>query len=284
MANGTGQRDESRPGREDRVLPFTRFLGLSVAIAVFSGFVLLFFFPDQTDRLWAWTIKPTMTPILMGAGYMAGAYYFFRVYRATQWHTVGLGLLPVSAFAWSMLIATILHWDRFNRGHVIFYLWTGLYAVTPFVVPAVWLANHRQDPGPARGETMLPPWIRVVFGVLGAAELVCVIIAFLKPALAMAIWPWKLTPFTARVVAGWFSLTGGFGIAAAADGRWSAVRVTLQAAVIGLGLILVGVARAWSGFDAASSLTWVFIAFLALLLGAFVALLLAMEARRTAPS
>ena len=267
---------------DDRVFRFTRFVAINVVIAVFTGFVLLYLFPDRTDRLWAWTIKPSMTPTLMGAGYMAGAYFFFRVYRAAQWHTVGLGLLPVTVFAWSMLIATTLHWDRFNHGHLVFYLWTALYVVTPFLVPAIWYAQRKTDPGLAQTEVMLPMWVRLAFGVLGAAELVCVAVAFVRPGLAIAIWPWTLTPFTARVVAGWFSLTGVFGVAVAFDGRWSAVRIAVQAAVVGLGLILIGVARAWRDFDAANPLTWVFVGFLVFLVAGFVALLVVMDTRRNA--
>ncbi|WP_341472111.1 hypothetical protein [Candidatus Chlorohelix allophototropha] len=33
------------------------------------AFVLLYLFPNDTDTLFAWTIKPTMTPLIM-VGYL----------------------------------------------------------------------------------------------------------------------------------------------------------------------------------------------------------------------
>jgi hypothetical protein len=50
---------------DDHVLPYTR--GLSVFIAPFLvvAFVLLYFFPANTRQLFAWTIRPTMTPMVL---------------------------------------------------------------------------------------------------------------------------------------------------------------------------------------------------------------------------
>ncbi len=53
--------------RNDQVDRLTRIVAINVVIAVGSAFVLLYGFPDQTTRLWAWTIKPPMTPMLMGS-------------------------------------------------------------------------------------------------------------------------------------------------------------------------------------------------------------------------
>ena len=39
-----------------------------------------------------------MTALIMGAGYIAGAYFFVRVARATRRHGVHLGFLPITAF------------------------------------------------------------------------------------------------------------------------------------------------------------------------------------------
>ena len=58
-----------------------------------------------------------------------------------------------------MLIATILHWDRFNHGDaplvgaIVFYGWVTVYIVSPVVVLALWWFNRRTDSGgppPAR--------------------------------------------------------------------------------------------------------------------------------------
>ena len=38
-----------------------------------------------------------------------------------------------------MGLATLLHWDRFNHGHISFWLWAVVYAITPFLVLFVWI-------------------------------------------------------------------------------------------------------------------------------------------------
>jgi hypothetical protein len=48
---------------------------------------------------------------IVGAGYLAGAYFFVRVARATRWHRVHLGFLPITAFAAFLGVATMIYWD-----------------------------------------------------------------------------------------------------------------------------------------------------------------------------
>ena len=47
--------------------------------------VVLWGFPGETADAWSWTIKPDLTPIFLGAGYGAGAYFFLRTFLADRW-------------------------------------------------------------------------------------------------------------------------------------------------------------------------------------------------------
>ena len=40
----------------------------------------------RTADEWSWTIKPDLTPIFLGAGYGAGAYFFLRTFLARAGH------------------------------------------------------------------------------------------------------------------------------------------------------------------------------------------------------
>jgi hypothetical protein len=60
-------------GVDDRVLPETRWLSALIVPFLLVAFVLLYVFPSDTDRLFAWTIRPDMTPLIMGAGYISGS-------------------------------------------------------------------------------------------------------------------------------------------------------------------------------------------------------------------
>jgi hypothetical protein len=112
--------------RDDRVLPGTRVLGAVIVPFLLVAFGLLYFFPDDTDHWFAWDVQPAITPLLMGSGYIAGAYFFARVARTHRWHRVQVGFLPVTAFTLFMAIGTFTHLDRFATHHVAFWIWVAL--------------------------------------------------------------------------------------------------------------------------------------------------------------
>lgn len=72
--------------RDDLILPYTRGLSLFIAPFLLVAFLVLYPFPDQTRRLFAWTIQPTMTPMLLASAYLGGFYFFVRVLRGGVGH------------------------------------------------------------------------------------------------------------------------------------------------------------------------------------------------------
>jgi len=270
----------STDARDDHVLPETRLLAAVIVPVLVVAFVLLYLFPDRTDTTFAWTILPRMTPLIMGAGYIAGAYFFAHVLLTRHWHSVHLGFFPITAFTICMAIGTFLHLDRFHHGHISFYTWVFLYVVTPVLVPLVWFQNRRTDPLiPAPGDLVLPMPLRWVAGVLGAVQLVIALTLMTQPDLMIRNWPWVLTPLTAQTMSGWFALPGLVAVMMAVDPRWSAIRITAQSQLIGLALILLAIPRAWDAFDRANPLTPIFIVGMGGLFLALLALNLVMEIR-----
>ena len=228
--------------KDDRVLKATRVLGAVIVPFLLVAFSLLYLFPGDTAHWFAWSIKPRMTPLIMGAGYIAGAYFFLRVVTASHWHRVHLGFLPVTAFTIFMAIATFSHLDKFDKDHVAFWIWVVLYVVTPVLVPLTWLRNRATDPGTLEADDRyLPPRVRAAVGAVGAAQSAVAAVLLLSPSTMIDIWPWTLTPLTAQVLGGWFALPGVVAIMMALDGRWSAIRITLESQVLGIALILLGV-------------------------------------------
>jgi hypothetical protein len=273
-------------GRDDRVLPTTRALSGVIIPFLLVAFALLYLYPDDTGHWFAWEIHPRMTPLIMGAGYLAGSYFFARVLTERRWHRVHVGFLPITAFTVFLAIATFEHLDRFDQHHAAFWIWTGLYVVTPVLVPLAWVRNRATDPGtPDPGEAPVPGRVRSILLGVGAAQSVVALALLVSPSAMIDIWPWRLTPLTAQVLGGWFALPGVVAVMMALDGRWSAMRITLQSQVIGLALILLAAARAWGDFDTSNALAYVFVGGLGLLLAGLAALALYMESlqRRSAP-
>jgi hypothetical protein len=264
--------------RDDRVLPSTRVVAAFIMPFLVVAFAVLFPWPSDTKRLFAWAIKPTMSPMVLGSVYIGGAYFFFRVVRSSQWHTVAGGFLPVGTFASLMAITTVLHWDKFIHDRLAFWLWAGLYFTTPFVVFAVFFRNHRQYSRAIGQELEIPRPVALIIGVGGVLAVLMSAFLYLFPQPAIDNWPWKLTTLTARMLAAIFAL-GLAGLGAFRERRWSAVRILLQVAGIMLVLILVAGIRAHSEFDSSRALTWLFAGGFGLTAAATAVLYIRMESR-----
>jgi hypothetical protein len=249
--------------RDDRILPLTRALCWVIPPFLVVAFLVLYPWPSDTDRWFAWRILPTITPMVLGSAYLGGAYFFLRATEATGWHTVKAGFVPVGLFASLMGIATILHWGKFNHGHVAFWLWVLLYFTTPFLVFGAWLRNRPYDAPVAADDVLLPQVVARGIGAVGVLAVATGLFLFLWPATAITFWPWLLTPLTARVLGAIYCL-GIAGVGAFFGRRWSSARLSFQVAGIMLVLILVAGARARGEFDAGNTFTWLF-------LGGFVA-------------
>lgn len=267
----------------DRVLPPTRILSIVIVPFLLVAFVVLYFFPSAHDtaNLFAWKIVPTFTPMLLASVYLGGSYFFVRAARAAQWHQVEGGFVSVGCFATLMGIATIVHWDKFIHNNVAFWLWAGLYFTTPFLVFGVWFLNRRKESVATSDDLLLSPLAAMVIGVIGFAAAASSAFLFLFPKTAIRIWPWLLTPLTARVTGAIFAL-GVAGLGAFADKRWTSARILLQVAGFMLTLILIAVVRAHPEFDTTRPLTWVFGAGFLVVAAATAALYVRMEAQLNA--
>jgi hypothetical protein len=240
--------------RDDRVRPASRALAVLVIPFLVVAAAMLWFWPEDTGRLFAWPIKPPMTAMFLATAYVGGIYFFFRVVFGRQWHRVKVGFLPVATFASLLGIATALHWDRFTHGHVSFWAWATLYFMAPPLVLAAWWSNRRHDPGVrADDDPALPPLLRLALSIAAVAVLALGALLFVQPGILIPVWAWKLTPLTARVVAAIVAMQGVALLYIASDDRWSAASVMLEAELVTTPLMAIAALRARSDFDAAGS-------------------------------
>ncbi|MFC7225953.1 hypothetical protein N0B31_00945 [Salinirubellus salinus] len=266
--------------RDGHVLPLTRWVARFIIPFLAAAALVLYGVPGRTTELFAWTIRPDTTPLIMGAGYGAGVYFFYRVSTVDAWHTVAPVFPGIATFTWLMAFATVLHWGNFNHEHYTFFLWVFLYAVTPVLVPGLWALNRRTEPvSPRVTEPRLPRAVRVLGGALGVVITVSAVALFVVPGPMIELWPWSVSPLTARVLTGWFALLGIVNAVVVLDPRWSAARILVQSQLLGFGLVLLGVVRAWGDFDQSNVLTWSFVGGMVLYLGAVLVLYVGMERR-----
>jgi hypothetical protein len=268
------------PLQMDQVFRSTRWLAIFIIPFLVAASAILLIWPADTGRLFAWPIKPPMTAMMLGSAYMGGIYFFGRVTLARQWHTVKIGFLPVTTFAGLLGIATLLHWDKFTQGHISFITWAGLYFVAPFLVFGAWWSNRVVDPQlPEAGDRLIPRALGGLLGVTGVVEVALGLLLFFIPAWMITIWPWTLTPLTARVVGAMLTLPGIVQISMALDPRWSSARVGIESQAFSLVFILISAARAWGDFKPANAGTYLFVGGLSALLVFLAGLYLWMQSQ-----
>ncbi|WP_255169159.1 hypothetical protein [Natrononativus amylolyticus] len=281
--------------RDDRVLRITRWSGYVIAPVLFLAFVSLYGAPGSTERYFAWGISPDLTPLLMGAGYGAGVYFFYRVVTTDEWHRVHVLFPGIAVFTLAMGVATVLHWDAFTHGHFSTWLWVFLYVVTPVLIPALWVYNGRTDPGkPAPGyvtggetttgngspdDAAVPSVVRWTSGFVGVVLTAAILILFVWPEPMIDRWPWAVSPLTARVLLGWAFVFSVVSVFFAFETRRSAAKIPIESLVIWFGLLLVGFARSWGDVDSANPIMWVVLGGITVYLVGLSALYVLMERR-----
>jgi hypothetical protein len=269
----------------DTVPGYLRAIAAVVVVALVGGWVVLLAFASDLDHLFVWPVKPHLSAFMLGSAYAAGTYYWLRVLLGARWHAIQAGLLPVALFAAAMGLATALHWSRFHHGGALIVIWVGLYVSVPIALPVIWALNRGRDPRGIEGaEPLVPLAARLALASVGLAQLALGVTLFAAPEWFVGSWAWPLTDLTARVTAAWFAW-GLVWLMAVGDRRWSALRIPVEATLVGVLVALLGLARGWSELERSRAVAWLLVIGLAAAAVCLVALHVAMEcrSRRHAP-
>jgi hypothetical protein len=219
----------------------TRAIGGLVCLILLDASQLLFFYPGRVETLWAWTLQPEASAMVLGSVYAGGAYFFLRVTFGAPWRAVATGFPAVTVFVWMAAIATLLHLDRFHKDTLPFGAWSALYVITPFLIPWLVVRNHRRFGAPSGPP--LPEGLRRALGTVGGLLLLAGIVFLVAPDVAIDSWPWNLTPLTARVTGSVLGMYGTVWLAVAVHGTWAGIRIPLESQAIGLAFLIVAVVR-----------------------------------------
>jgi hypothetical protein len=260
----------STRGQDGRILPATHWASLVIFIILVPAAIVLWLRAGSTADEWAWPVMPSLSAIFLGSGYGAGAYFFLRTFLAERWPPSSAGVFGAALFAALMLVATLLHWDRFNHGDapavaaIAFYGWVSVYIVSPFAVGALWWANRRTDSGvPEPGEPLVPHGARLAARAFAVGAFGAAFVFFLFPGIAIDLWPWQLTPLTSRVIGSFTAQVGAGALLLSADRRWSSWRLIVQTVWVAVALLLIGALRYRDEFDGGNAMTYLYVGGLA---------------------
>jgi hypothetical protein len=252
------------------LLPGTRVLLGAFSSLTLLAFVALFILAENTESTFAWTIQPPLTAAFLGSGYAAGTVLVLLSLREWAWANVRIPFLTIFVFVVLTLVATLMHVNKMHfdddfggldmlaKGAAWF--WLAVYVVVP-VAMLVLLVRQERAPGddpPARHP--VPTALRVPLAVESVALLVVGALLFIDPTTATTVWPWPLTPFTARVVAAWLLAFGLATALAALMGDLHRLRTaTIAYTVFGV-LVLVSVLRFTGTVAWDRPIAWIFVA------------------------
>lgn len=190
------------------ILPSTRIGVWVLFVLALANGAFLYFLPGSAETDYAWSIVPPVNGAFIGAGFLAGTLATGLVlFAATRWRS--LETLPPALWvlATTLLVATLVHEDRFKWDYAPTWLWLIVYAGVPFVLPVLVLLQRRvaaPEP-PADPGLSLVRALSALCGVLllaGAAAL------YIAPVELGEHWPWPLTPLLGRAVAAWYAMVG----------------------------------------------------------------------------
>ena len=253
-----------------RVLPAMRVLIGTFAVLTTLAFIALFVLSEQTAHYFAWTIQPPVTAAFLGACYGAGLVIELLSLRERHWARTRISVLTIWLFTALTLATTLLHLDRFHLqpefaglgiiAQAAGWFWLGVYVVVPVLLLAALVPQQRVrgvDP-PTRNPVPAP--LRAALALESAVLLVVGVFLFAAPSTAPTLWPWPLTPLTARAIACWLVAFGvATGITAVAGDlvreRTGAVAYT----VLGV-LVLVATLRFTGSVSWGHPSSWVYLA------------------------
>lgn len=259
-------------GGQEHARPLTTGMRLMLVVAsalVFLVGIQLFVLTEHTARYFAWTVNPPLTAAALGGAYWASSVLELLAARQRTWARARIAVPAVLVFTTLTLATTLLHLDRFHLGgrfavatQVATWAWIAVYALVPVLMSILLVFQHRAAGIDVPRRNSLPRWLRVVLGVHAVVMLSLGFGLFLAPEATLALWPWMLTPLTARAIGGWLLGLGLAAAHAAAENDWSRVTVATHAYIL-LGVLeFVALMRYPNTVDWGRPGTWIYLLFL----------------------
>lgn len=237
---------------------FQKFLYLVTFLTFFAG-VPLFLLPDQTDRFFSWTINPPLTAAWLGATFWASSVIVFLASRQPVFAKLRPSMPGGLLFVWLMLGATAMHLDRFHLDRITGVAWVVVYFTVPPVLTYILWRQFREPGGDPPRTTPLPLWLRTAFGVFALLILVVGLGLYLAPQQTAAIWPWTLTPLTARATAAWLIPLGVIAAQIIWENDFGRIQATMIGAITFAILHFMAVARYAATIDRSQATAWVYL-------------------------
>ena len=247
------------------VVPFTLLAGL--------GALQLYVFPQDTDRFFAWTLKPQHSAMFMGAGFAAGVALTVLSFRRQAWAVTRTAAYAIFVFVVAMTIATFIHIDLMHldsdvgTAQLAAWGWTVVYTVIAPVLGILIYLQHRQPGVDPERTHPLPPGLRWALAAEGGIMAVIGVVLFAAPAGVANWWPWPVTPFSGRALASWIISIGVAALWASFENDLHRLRPAAITFTLVNALWLIALVRGSGDILWERPSAWIYLAFVVVALG-----------------
>ena len=253
------------------ILPGMRRLLIVFSVLTLLAFGVLFLGAGQTDRYFAWTINPPATAAFLGAAYAGGCALVVLGLRRGTWSTLRIPFVTILVFTLVTLAATVLHLDKFHfakSGVALFaaWFWLAIYVFVPLAMIIMLIRQIRRSVPDTGPRLPIPRPLRAALLIQGGILLAVGVVLFVAPATQAVLWPWMLTPLTARTVAAWLLAFGIGGLLAVRDGDLARLDVPATAYALLAGLKIVVLIRYAGVVRWTAPAAWVYLALFGLIM------------------
>lgn len=254
------------------LIPAMRAMLYIASALVFSVGVSLYLLTEQTEVYFAWTIKSFLTASFLGAAYWSSCVLEFAAARQRHWSHARVALPAVIVFTALTLVVTLLHLEKFHFSAPAAltvagtWFWLAVYALVPIILSALLVPQLRAPGADPPRTAPLPAWMRGLQWFIGATLTLLGLALFLAPEATLGIWPWALTPLTARAVGVWLIGLGLAGIHTAYENDLQRTLPLLTSMIVFCALQFLALARYPGEFAWGTPAALVYLIFLLALL------------------
>jgi hypothetical protein len=214
--------------------------------------------PADSATNFAWPINPVVMAATLGAFYITSAPLFLLPLFARRWENIRAMILPTALFSTVQLAATFLHWDKFSVGTVPFYVWFASYLLPPPIFVAAYLWHQRRAAlydSPSNDQ--IPSWLNRVLVIVGSILALIAVLTFILPNWLIPIFPWQLTPLTARSLSGWLIAVGTIMLSMSRENNRRRARLATPMFILILPALLIQMLRFADQVNWSSPVLWV---------------------------
>ena len=227
-----------------------------------------YFLTEDTDRYFAWTIGIPLTTAFLGAGYFSSTLLGFLIARERYWANARTTVPAVWTFTVLTLLATLLHFEPFRMDTIYGRAWLTVYIVIPIALSVAWVIQTRRPGHDPPRSSALPLWFRTFAAAQGTVFVLLGAGLFGAPSTFDGLWPWALTPLTARASAAWLIALGILLWHVVIENDWRRTRNPSTGYLLWALLMLIALARYSDTPDWNSAQAWLLLAFVFLAAGA----------------